>query len=228
MRKIHLAVLLSLALAGCQKAPPPSSSVDDAPLAKIKEALAQGHYDEALSLSKEAAPQSAGPARNEVLYLQAYTQMVGRGDLGGARGPLKPLVESLPTGNLSLEGLARALGVKNVDVIGYYWGSYQQRKPELLRDSFARLLRWFFNAEISEVYAEIGVGLLHDGLDIDDAGLLSFTLSNGIYGTLDTSWSRPSAFPTWGDVTIEVVAERGWARLDWFKDLRLRRGLARL
>jgi predicted dehydrogenase len=79
------------------------------------------------------------------------------------------------------------------------------------------LLRWFFEAEISEVYAEIGVGLLHDGLDIDDAGMLSFTLSNGAYGTLDTSWSRPSAFPTWGDVTIEVVAERGWARLDAFK-----------
>jgi predicted dehydrogenase len=79
------------------------------------------------------------------------------------------------------------------------------------------LLRWFFSAEITEVYAEIGVGLLHDGLDIDDAGMLSFTLSNGSYGTLDTSWSRPSAFPTWGDVTIEVVAERGWARLDAFK-----------
>ncbi len=79
------------------------------------------------------------------------------------------------------------------------------------------LLRWFFDAEISEVYAEIGVGLLHDGLDIDDAGILSFTLSNGTYGTLDTSWSRPSAFPTWGDVTIEVVAEHGWARLDAFK-----------
>ena len=79
------------------------------------------------------------------------------------------------------------------------------------------LLRWFFDAEVSEVYAEIGVGLLHDGLDIDDAGILSFTLSNGAYGTLDTSWSRPTAFPTWGDVTIEVVAERGWARLDAFK-----------
>ncbi|HEU5102624.1 MAG TPA: Gfo/Idh/MocA family oxidoreductase [Roseiflexaceae bacterium] len=79
------------------------------------------------------------------------------------------------------------------------------------------LLRWFFDAEISEVYAEVGVGLLHEGMDIDDAGMLSFTLSNGAYGTLDTSWSRPSAFPTWGDVTIEVVAERGWARLDAFK-----------
>jgi predicted dehydrogenase len=79
------------------------------------------------------------------------------------------------------------------------------------------LLRWFFDAEVSEVYAEIGVGLLHAGLDIDDAGMLSFTLSNGAYGTLDTSWSRPTGFPTWGDVTIEVVAESGWARLDTFK-----------
>jgi predicted dehydrogenase len=79
------------------------------------------------------------------------------------------------------------------------------------------LLRWFFDAEVSEVYAEVGASLLHNGLDIDDAGLLSFTLSNGAYGTLDTSWSRPTAFPTWGDVTIEVLAERGWARLDAFK-----------
>jgi len=34
------------------------------------------------------------------------------------------------------------------------------------------LLRWFFAAEVTEVYAEIGVGLLHDGLAIDDAGML--------------------------------------------------------
>jgi NADPH2:quinone reductase len=33
--------------------------------------------------------------------------------------------------------------VKNIDVIGFYWGSYQARKPELLRDSYAKLLRWF-------------------------------------------------------------------------------------
>ena len=79
------------------------------------------------------------------------------------------------------------------------------------------LLRWFFDAEVSEVFAEVGTDLLHDGLGIDDAGMLSFTLSNGAYGTLDTSWSRPAAFPTWGDVTIEVVAERGWARLDAFR-----------
>jgi NADPH:quinone reductase len=33
--------------------------------------------------------------------------------------------------------------VKNIDVIGFYWGSYQKHEPELLRQSFARLFRWF-------------------------------------------------------------------------------------
>src|SRR5215475_6870574 len=38
---------------------------------------------------------------------------------------------------------ANILLVKNIDVIGYYWGSYQGRRPELLRDSYTKLLRWF-------------------------------------------------------------------------------------
>ena len=38
---------------------------------------------------------------------------------------------------------ANILLVKNIDVIGFYWGSYQARRPELLRDSYAKLLRWF-------------------------------------------------------------------------------------
>lgn len=33
--------------------------------------------------------------------------------------------------------------VKNIDVIGFYWGSYQSHKPELLRSSFAQLFQWF-------------------------------------------------------------------------------------
>ncbi len=33
--------------------------------------------------------------------------------------------------------------VKNIDIIGFYWGSYQKHKPELVRQSFAQLFRWF-------------------------------------------------------------------------------------
>lgn len=79
------------------------------------------------------------------------------------------------------------------------------------------LLRWLFNTEVSEVYAEIGYGLLHPGLGTDDAGMLSFTLKNGTYGTLDTSWSRPPNHPIWGDVKLELTGEKGSAHLDVFR-----------
>jgi predicted dehydrogenase len=79
------------------------------------------------------------------------------------------------------------------------------------------LLRWFWDTDVTEVYAEMGFSLLHPDLDIDDAGLLSFQLATGAYGTLDTSWSRPSSYPTWGDVKIEVLGERGIIRVDAFK-----------
>ena len=76
------------------------------------------------------------------------------------------------------------------------------------------LLRWFWQSEVSEVYAEVGDSLLHPDLGIDDAGMLSFQLENGIYGTLDTSWSRPASYPTWGDVKIEVIGDKGVALAD--------------
>lgn len=78
------------------------------------------------------------------------------------------------------------------------------------------VLRWLWGAEVTEVYAEIGDSLLHPALGIDDAGLLSFQLSNGVYGTLDTSWSRPKSYPIWGDVKIEVLGEKGLVRVDAF------------
>ncbi len=78
------------------------------------------------------------------------------------------------------------------------------------------LLRWFWNTEVTEVYAEVGYSLLHPDLGIDDAGILSFSLATGAYGTLDASWSRPRSYPTWGDVKLEVLGERGIVRVDAF------------
>ncbi|CAN5865050.1 Gfo/Idh/MocA family oxidoreductase [soil metagenome] len=79
------------------------------------------------------------------------------------------------------------------------------------------VLRWFWGAEVTEVYAEIGDSLIHPNLGIDDVGLLSFKLANGIYGTLDTSWSRPASYTTWGDVKIEITAEKGVVYVDALK-----------
>lgn len=77
------------------------------------------------------------------------------------------------------------------------------------------VLRWMLGTEVTEVYAEVGQSLMHPD-DIDDAGMLTFSLENGMFGTLDTSWSRPDTYATWGDVTIEILGERGLVRVDAF------------
>ena len=38
---------------------------------------------------------------------------------------------------------ANILLVKNLTVIGFYWGAYARIKPQVLTDSFAQLFRWF-------------------------------------------------------------------------------------
>lgn len=78
----------------------------------------------------------------------------------------------------------------------------------------ADLVRWFLGQEFTSVYAETGTRF-HD-LSVDDCGLLTMELEGGVFATLDPSWSRPAAYPTWGDVTMEIVGTRGTISLDAF------------
>jgi UDP-N-acetylglucosamine 3-dehydrogenase len=78
----------------------------------------------------------------------------------------------------------------------------------------ADLLRRLTASEAVRVYAEVGHGLYHQAWD--DSGLLTIEFEDGAFATLDCSWSRPASFPTWGDVTLKVVGERGNATADLF------------
>jgi UDP-N-acetylglucosamine 3-dehydrogenase len=78
----------------------------------------------------------------------------------------------------------------------------------------ADLNRWLLGREAVEVYAEIGNGFHHQ--EWEDTGFLTITYEGGIFTTLDTSWSRPKTFPTWGDVTMQVVGTGGVAEMDMF------------
>jgi predicted dehydrogenase len=78
------------------------------------------------------------------------------------------------------------------------------------------VLRHIFEAEVTEVYAEAATRI-HD-IPVDDTGLVMFRMSNGLRGSLDTSWSRPKNWPVWGGVEIEIVGEKGALRLDAFND----------
>jgi myo-inositol 2-dehydrogenase/D-chiro-inositol 1-dehydrogenase len=76
------------------------------------------------------------------------------------------------------------------------------------------LMRWLLGSEVKEVYAEISNRINHK--DFDDIGFLTMEFENGVFATLDTSWTRPKSFPTWGDVTLAVTGDKGVLSLDMF------------
>lgn len=76
------------------------------------------------------------------------------------------------------------------------------------------LMRWLLKSEPVEVYAETSNRLFHG--NYDDTGILSITFDNGVFSTLDTSWSRPESYPIWGDVTMEITGTNGMIILDMF------------
>ena len=78
--------------------------------------------------------------------------------------------------------------------------------------------RW--DAADAEVASRFG----SDG--IDDCGLLMLQFENGVMASHDPSWSRCKSFPTWGDVTLEIVGAEGITRVDAMA--RHRGGIGRL
>lgn len=78
----------------------------------------------------------------------------------------------------------------------------------------ADLIRWFLGKEFTSVYAEVGTRFYD--MEIDDCGMLTMEMEGGVFVTLDPSWSRPHVYPTWGNVTMELVGTQGTISLDVF------------
>ena len=69
--------------------------------------------------------------------------------------------------------------------------------------------------KFTKVYCENG-NLLRHGIDTDDLGSLHMEMEGGLQISHIASWNRAKSFPTWGDVTLEIVAEKGVIRVDAF------------
>jgi len=79
----------------------------------------------------------------------------------------------------------------------------------------ADALRWLLGQEFTRVYCENG-NLLRDGIDTDDVGSLHLEMDGGTMVSHVASWNRPASFPTWGDVTMEIIGEKGVLAVDAF------------
>jgi predicted dehydrogenase len=79
------------------------------------------------------------------------------------------------------------------------------------------MMRWYLGSEVREVYAQTN-RIFHAGeVDVETGGLELLTFQNGVFATIDASWSRPSYWPAWGGLAFEMVTERGAVVVDAFK-----------
>src|SRR5215211_7871004 len=77
----------------------------------------------------------------------------------------------------------------------------------------ADVLRWMLDVEVKSVYAEVDSFFGAGGTD--DAAILTLELeggpfAEGVFATIDPSWSRGYGYPTWGDVTLRIAGTSGY------------------
>ncbi|MCH7945226.1 MAG: Gfo/Idh/MocA family oxidoreductase [Armatimonadetes bacterium] len=76
------------------------------------------------------------------------------------------------------------------------------------------LLRRLLKEEPSSVHAVTGNNMY--GEKWEDMAMLTIDYPSGVFATLDSSWSRPKSYKTWGDVTMKIVGEKGVIEVDLF------------
>jgi predicted dehydrogenase len=83
----------------------------------------------------------------------------------------------------------------------------------------ADILHWYFECEVLEVYAEVNQITYADEVDVETGGLIMLTMENGTFASIDCSWSKPPYYPTWGGLSLDLVAENGLVTVDAFKQV---------
>lgn len=80
----------------------------------------------------------------------------------------------------------------------------------------ADLLLDLLPAAPESVYAQTNTILHADRVSVETGGLVLLTYPDGTIATIDCSWSRPPAYPTWGGVTLQVAGDEGSVGTDIF------------
>lgn len=78
----------------------------------------------------------------------------------------------------------------------------------------ADLLRVLTSQNPETVQAQIGSNMY--GQTWDDTAMVTIAFPSGLFATIDSSWSRPKSYKTWGNVTLNLVGEKGVAEADLF------------
>jgi outer membrane protein assembly factor BamD (BamD/ComL family) len=151
-----LGFCFSLGSFGCSKAKP-KAAVDDSPIQKVRDDLANGDYEACLKESKDITSQvPTNTFTEEALYLHAYAMAFGRSDFQAAKASLKQLLDLYPSGKFSLDAQ------KLLADCQYWLGHYQTAGQEYKK------LETIYSGKGLESYALFQMGncfLLDDKVD---------------------------------------------------------------
>ena len=79
------------------------------------------------------------------------------------------------------------------------------------------IMRWFTGSEVETMYARSNRIFHAEEVEVETGALEMLTFENGVFATIDASWSRPPYWPTWGGLTFEMVTQRGAVIVDAFR-----------
>ena len=79
------------------------------------------------------------------------------------------------------------------------------------------IMRWFTGSELESMYARSNKIFHADEVEVETGALEMLTFENGVFATIDPSWSRPQYWPTWGGLGFEMVTQRGAVIVDAYR-----------
>jgi predicted dehydrogenase len=78
------------------------------------------------------------------------------------------------------------------------------------------VMRWYLGSDVAEVYAQSNQIFYAGEVAVETGALEMLRFQNGVFATIDASWSRPPYWPTWGGLAFEMVTDRGAVLVDAF------------
>jgi predicted dehydrogenase len=82
----------------------------------------------------------------------------------------------------------------------------------------ADIMRWYTGSEAVEVYAQSNRILYSDtASEVETGGLVMITFADGTFASIDSSWSKPLAYPTWGGLALDLIGDKGVISVNAFK-----------
>jgi predicted dehydrogenase len=79
------------------------------------------------------------------------------------------------------------------------------------------IMRWYLASEVREVYAQTNKIFHAEEVEVETGSLELITFEDGRFASIDSSWSRPQYWPSWGGLAFEMITERGAIIVDAFR-----------